>query len=183
MSADAGAEEAPAAAEAAPPPCVPPISFAMVENGVYRLGHPLPISYPFLAQLRLRTIIYLGDKTDMDGYYQWMEEQGIVFHHFPMHLVQEPFVMNDPAPLTAALQVMLDAGNYPMLIHSNKGKHRIGVLVGLMRRLFQGWALSGIFDEYDRFAGGKGHADMEFIEEFAPQVAMGPNPPLFVRVD
>ena len=40
---------------------VPPLNFSLVENGIYRSGFPMPINYPFLKQLRLKTIIYLGD--------------------------------------------------------------------------------------------------------------------------
>lgn len=48
-----------------------------------------------------------------------------------------------------------------MLVHSNKGKHRAGVLVGCMRRVLQGWSLAATHAEYDRYAGEKGEADLE----------------------
>ncbi|ODQ79892.1 hypothetical protein BABINDRAFT_161562 [Babjeviella inositovora NRRL Y-12698] len=147
---------------------VPPLNFALVENGIFRSGHPMPINFDFLASLRLKTIIYLGDKEDNTAYYEWIESQGINFKYFRMESVSEPFKANNPEALTNALHLILDSTNYPILIHSNKGKHRIGVLVGLMRKLLQGWALSGIFDEYDRYAAGKGEGDLEFIEIFQP---------------
>lgn len=40
---------------------VPPLNFALVEDGIYRSGFPMEINYPFLQQLNLKTIIYLGD--------------------------------------------------------------------------------------------------------------------------
>ncbi|KAG1448743.1 hypothetical protein G6F56_008857 [Rhizopus delemar] len=46
-----------------------------------------------------------------------------------------------------------------------KGKHRIGCLVGCLRRI-QNWSMTSIFDEYRRFAGTKVLADQEFIEMF-----------------
>lgn len=53
-----------------------------------------------------------------------------------------------------ALSQALDKRNYPLLIHCNKGKARVGVITGLIRRL-QGWSHTSIFEEYARFAGTK----------------------------
>lgn len=45
----------------AKPLYVPPLIFSLVEHGIYRSGFPMPINYPFLEQLGLKTIIYLGN--------------------------------------------------------------------------------------------------------------------------
>lgn len=173
---------------------VPPLNFSLVEDGIYRSGFPMPINYPFLAQLKLKTIIYLGDlekpvkddkktkkKKDKHGtaeifehYTQWIESTDVKFYHLEMHLSQEPFVLTQTethAALVQALHLMLDRQNFPMLIHSNKGKHRIGVLVGLMRKILQGWCMSGIFEEYEKFAMGKSEFDLEFIELWQPELS------------
>lgn len=63
--------------------------------------------------------------------------------------------------MTKALEILVDTRNLPVLVHSNKGKHRVGVLVGIMRKMLQGWSLAAIFDEYTKFAKGKGDADIE----------------------
>lgn len=62
-----------------------------------------------------------------------------------------------------ALSQALDKRNYPLLIHCNKGKARVGVITGLIRRL-QGWSHTSIFEEYARFAGTKA-VDEEVSEE------------------
>jgi len=88
-----------------------------------------------------------------------------------MHTAKEPFVENDPDLVAQALAEVLDSRNYPLLIHSNKGKHRwfnhqrtelifSGVVVGCLRKL-QGWSLASIFNEYDRYAQGKGESDLQ----------------------
>jgi hypothetical protein len=41
-----------------------------------------------------------------------------------MHTAKEPFIENDPDLVAQALAQILDSRNYPLLIHSNKGKHR-----------------------------------------------------------
>lgn len=70
----------------------------------------------------------------------------------------------DEAEVALALEHVLDKRNHPVLIHCNKGKYRVGCLVGCLRRL-QGWSHISILEEYARFAGDK-IADEEFIEMF-----------------
>lgn len=41
-----------------------------------------------------------------------------------MHSAKEPFIENDPELVAQALSLILDTRNYPILVHSNKGKHR-----------------------------------------------------------
>ncbi len=140
---------------------VPPLNFALVEDSIYRSGHPVPINYPFLETLHLKTIIYVGDVDDNSDYVSWTSSHGINYVYIKMKSVKEPFIENDPVAITQALSKMLDTRNYPILVHSNKGKHRVGVLVGVMRSVLQGWSLAGIFDEYSKFAAGKTEADVE----------------------
>lgn len=209
---------------------VPPLNFSFVEDGIYRSGFPMPVNRPFLEQLNLKTIIYIGDlgaekpkkkdKSDkkkkekekakngdhlkdedgvpMDGdspsstkeskpkkdkhgsieilesYLSWIGSTDIKFHQLVIQSSQEPFTLNTQEEAQAsyieALNLMLDKRNFPMLIHSNKGKHRVGVLIGLMRKIFQGWCMSGIFEEYEKFAMGKSEYDLEFIELWQPEL-------------
>ncbi|KAF8424504.1 tyrosine phosphatase family-domain-containing protein [Tirmania nivea] len=153
-----------------PSPIIPPLSFSMVAPNIYRSGYPLPINHSFLTLLRLRSIIYLSDKPPLPPTLTWASSQSppIVIHHFPLPPVKEPFVENDPVGMKNALEVLLDKRNHPVLIHSNKGKHRAGVLVGCVRKLLMGWGLAATFAEYGRYAGEKGEADLEFIELFSP---------------
>lgn len=144
----------------------------------------MPMNFPFLATLNLKTVIYLGDKEDNTAYYEFLESQGIRFQYIKMESSSEPFIMNDPEAIHEALKTILDLKNYPILIHSNKGKHRIGVLVGIMRKLLQGWSITGVFNEYNKFAGGKGESDIEFIESFEPKglTVDAESIPSFVRI-
>lgn len=70
----------------------------------------------------------------------------------------------DEDEVASALEHVLDKRNHPVLIHCNKGKYRVGCLVGCVRRL-QRWSHISILEEYARFAGDK-VADEEFIEVF-----------------
>ncbi|KAK9481295.1 protein-tyrosine phosphatase [Lipomyces japonicus] len=145
---------------------VPPLNFAMVASGVYRSGHPLPINFPFLEKLKLKTIIYLGEQELRQSNLNWAVKHNVKIFHFKMESCKLPFIENDPEAITAALKVVCDSRNYPMLMHSNKGKHRVGVLVGAIRKLLQKWSLASVFDEYGQFAAGKEDSDIEFIEIF-----------------
>lgn len=180
------------------PNYVPPLNFSLVEDGIYRSGFPMPINYPFMQQLKLKTIIYVGDlchekakktgkeekpKKDKNGtaeiyekYKAWISSTDIKFCPLLVHSSQEPFTLVETQAQTqesleAALHLILDKRNFPILIHLNKGKHRIGVLVGLMRKILQGWCMSGIFEEYEKFAMGKSEFDLEFIEMWQPELS------------
>ncbi|EDK44216.1 conserved hypothetical protein [Lodderomyces elongisporus NRRL YB-4239] len=135
-------------------------------------------------------------KKDKDGsveilnqYVDWIKDQGsITFHNLLVESLKEPFNKMEEheqtlRSLTTALTLILDRSNYPILIHSNKGKHRTGLLVGLMRKLLQGWCLSGIFEEYEKFALGKFEYDLELIEIWQPELWVNDdNKPNFVRI-
>lgn len=123
-----------------------------------------------------------------EKYKAWVTASDIQFHHLVMHSSQEPFILNTQEEtqkaLITALELMLNKQNFPILIHSNKGKHRIGVLVGLMRKMLQGWCMSGIFEEYEKFAMGKSEFDLEFIELWQPELTYDENwLPEFVRIN
>lgn len=45
----------------------PPVSFSLVEEGLYRSALPNEINYPFLERLGLKTIIYLYPDDDIDA--------------------------------------------------------------------------------------------------------------------
>ncbi|KAI9812405.1 MAG: hypothetical protein M1827_004636 [Pycnora praestabilis] len=149
-----------------PLPLIPPLSFAMVTPGVYRSGHPLEINFPMLEKLKLKTIVYLADQDYGEENIEWARQHDIQVFHYRVANVREPFIENNAAAIEATLKILLDRRNLPVLVHSNKGKHRVGVLVGCMRKLLQRWSIAAIHAEYGRFAGEKGEADLEFIELF-----------------
>lgn len=151
----------------------PPLNFSLVADGLYRSGHPIPMNHPFLATLGLKTVVYIGDKTDNDEYYDWLAQENIAMVYVP--LINDFQDSEDPevaAKLNLILNIILNRNNFPILLHSNKGKHRVGVVVGLIRKALQGWCLTGIYDEYFRFTREKGDYDLEFIELFNP--TLGP---------
>ncbi|XP_021823192.1 probable tyrosine-protein phosphatase At1g05000 isoform X1 [Prunus avium] len=166
---------------------VPPLNFAMVDNGVFRSGFPHSGNFSFLKSLGLRSVIYLCPEPYPEENKEFLKANGIRLFQFGMdgsQLMfslmwlaiatylqmdagrQEHYVKIPEHAIREALQVVLDVRNHPLLIHCKRGKHRTGCLVGCLRRL-QKWCLTSIFDEYQRFAAAKARvSDQRFIELF-----------------
>lgn len=139
---------------------VPPLNFSLVEKQLYRSGQPAPINFPFLEELKLKTIIWLAVEDPSDEFLAFTDDREIVFHH--LGLVTEssvggsnPWDQLTETSIVEALNIVIDSSNYPLLICCGMGRHRTGTVVGCLRRL-QGWNLASISDEYRRFTGTRG---------------------------
>lgn len=148
----------------------PPLNFGLVETGLYRSGHPQPVNFPFLESLNLKTIIYVGEKTDNYDYYRWLRHNGIRLVHVPLSGTCRGAADEDERScslnnaLSHVLSIVVRAENAPILIHSNKGKHRVGVAVAAVRARLQGWVLAAVYDEYARYAREHPTWEMEAVE-------------------
>ena len=152
---------------------VPPLNFDMVAPGVYRSGHPNERNFSFLKRLNLKSIIYLANDDYRENVVRWAQKEGIRIFHHRVTMNKEPFTEMDEQEVASAVAHVLDERNLPVLVHCNKGKYRVGCLVGCIRRL-QRWSHISILEEYSRFAGEK-MADEEFIEMFdLTQVKLDP---------
>ncbi|PPD74215.1 hypothetical protein GOBAR_DD28867 [Gossypium barbadense] len=145
---------------------IPPLNFAMVDNGIFRSGFPDSANISFLQTLRLRSIIYLCPEPYSEANNEFLKSNGIKLFQFGIEGYKEPFVNIPQDTIREALKTLLDVRNHPVLIHCKRGKHRTGCLVGCLRKL-QRWCLSSIFDEYQRFAAAKARvSDQRFMELF-----------------
>ncbi|EES07604.1 hypothetical protein BDA96_04G334600 [Sorghum bicolor] len=157
---------------------VPPLNFAMVDDGIFRSGLPDAANFRFLLSLNLRSIVYLCPEPYPEENVQFLQQNGIQLHQFGIEgsksgptvpdtmLAQEPFVYIPEETIREALKVILDVRNQPVLIHCKRGKHRTGCVVGCLRKL-QKWCLSSVFDEYLHFAAAKARStDQRFMELF-----------------
>lgn len=148
---------------------IPPLNFSPVVStdvSLYRSGYPMSLNYSFIKdQLHLKTIIYIGDKeTPLEEYQSFLDLERIKYHHIFMDSSRDEGIQER---MNQVLNLVLDVRNYPILVHSNKGKHRVGVVVGIIRKLLQGWTTAGIYQEYGLFSGGmKDGVDLEFITMF-----------------
>lgn len=142
----------------------PPENFAPVINHIYRSSFPQIQSFSFLRSLKLKSILCLIPEEYPEMHKEFFEEEGIKLFQMGMSGNKEPFVKIPHDLVTEAVKVVLDPKNQPILIHCNRGKHRTGCVVGVIRRL-QRWLLTIIFDEYRKFAAPKERPmDQQFIE-------------------
>lgn len=145
-------------------PLTPPENFAPVVNKIYRSSFPQAQNFPFLKKLGLRSVLCLIPEEYPESHAEFFEQEGIKLFQLGMAGNKEPFVKISADLITDAMKVLLSPENHPILIHCNRGKHRTGCLVGVLRRL-QGWSLTIIFDEYRKFAAPKERSmDQQFIE-------------------
>ncbi|KAG5545641.1 hypothetical protein RHGRI_017952 [Rhododendron griersonianum] len=164
---------------------VPPLNFAMVDNGIFRSGFPDTANFSFLQTLGLRSILYLCPEPYPEPNVQFVKSNGIRLFQFGIEgckvicfnprvqtyqwkilILKEPFVNIPEDTIREALKVVLDVKNHPILIHCKRGKHRTGCVVGCLRKL-QRWCLTSVFDEYQRFAAAKARvSDQRFMEMF-----------------
>ncbi|GLT28301.1 hypothetical protein SLA2020_032430 [Shorea laevis] len=145
---------------------IPPLNFAMVDNGIFRSGFPDSANFSFLQTLRLHSIICLCPEPYPESNMEFLKSNGIKLFQFGIESYKEPFVNIPEDTIRGALKLVLDARNHPILIHCKRGKHRTGCVVGCLRKL-QKWCLSSVFDEYQRFAAAKARvSDQRFMELF-----------------
>lgn len=147
---------------------IPPTNFGMIEDDMYRSGLAIELNFAFLEQLRLKTMLYLASEELPDALLDFIEDQGI-------ELVQlAPEQDELPAPwkpisedvVLSAMEYLLDPSTYPIYVMCSQGRHRTGTVIGCLRKL-QRWILSSIFEEYHRYADGRGRlANEQFIELF-----------------
>lgn len=145
-------------------PITPPENFAPVVHNIYRSSFPQANNFSFLKRLKLKSILCLIPEEYPDMHREFLAEEGIKLFQLGLSGNKEPFVVISHDLITEALKIVLDPENQPILIHCNRGKHRTGCLVGILRRL-QKWSLTIIFDEYRKFAAPKERPmDQQFIE-------------------
>ncbi|AOW31380.1 hypothetical protein MG5_05998 [Candida albicans P57072] len=145
-------------------PLTPPENFAPVINKIYRSSFPQPNNFAFLKKLKLKSILCLIPEDYPHLQQEFIKNENIKLFQLGMSGNKEPFVKISADLITEAVKIVLNPENQPILIHCNRGKHRTGCLVGVIRKL-QNWSLTLIFDEYRKFACPKERPmDQQFIE-------------------
>ncbi|KAM0751613.1 protein-tyrosine phosphatase [Meredithblackwellia eburnea MCA 4105] len=145
---------------------LPPQNFAMVSSFVYRSSFPARKNFPFLRSLGLKSVLTLILEEYPEPNLDFLKAEGVQFFQFGIPGNKEPFVQIPDEKIVAALAVIFDVRNHPILIHCNKGKHRTGCLVGCLRKAQQ-WSHAAIFDEYRRYSFPKSRSiDQQYIEAF-----------------
>ncbi|GJN74015.1 tyrosine phosphatase [Purpureocillium lilacinum] len=142
-----------------------PVNFGMVIPGVYRSSYPKPSDYEFLEGLKLKTVVTLVKKDELDyDLNAFATRNGVRQVVFDMKGTKKEAI---PLPtMKAILELVLDRRNQPLLIHCNHGKHRTGCVVAVIRKL-SGWRTDTALAEYKSYAEPKVRdCDVEYISSF-----------------
>ncbi|UNI24632.1 Protein-tyrosine-phosphatase [Purpureocillium takamizusanense] len=142
-----------------------PTNFGVVVPGLYRSSYPKPDDYEFLQSLKLKTIVTLVKKDELDyDLNAFATSNGIRQEVFNMKGTKKEAI---PVPtMKAILELVLDRRNHPLLIHCNHGKHRTGCVVAVIRKL-SGWGTDTAVAEYKSYAEPKvRECDVEYISSF-----------------
>ncbi|XP_061977411.1 tyrosine-protein phosphatase DSP1-like isoform X4 [Populus nigra] len=65
---------------------VPPLNFAMVDNGIFRSGFPDSANFSFLQSLGLRSILYLCPEPYPEANYEFLKDNGIRLFQFGIEM-------------------------------------------------------------------------------------------------
>ncbi|KAG9253706.1 tyrosine phosphatase family-domain-containing protein [Emericellopsis atlantica] len=147
------------------------VNFGVVAPGLYRSGYPCSQHFPYMSNLRLKTIVTLvvNDEPD-EALESFISDANIRQVFFAIKGTKKEAIPD--AVMSDILGVVLEPSNYPLLVHCNKGKHRTGCVVAAVRKA-NGWHSSRALAEYRSFAEPKVRdADVDYITNF-DHVAMG----------
>ncbi|KAK4769601.1 hypothetical protein SAY86_027751 [Trapa natans] len=101
----------------------PPLNFSMVAECIYRSGFPQPSNFAFLETLDLRSIIYLCPEPYPEENLKFIKDQNIQLFQFGIEGKMDHSVSIPKGTITAALKVLIDVRNHPVLIHCKRGKN------------------------------------------------------------
>lgn len=157
------------------PPLVPPLRFALVDEGIFRGAYPSLVNQRFLSRLQLRTVISLLPEAPTPDLVDWCEQNGIRIH------AERVAVFKDEVTLThnrAAdiLTLLVRQEVRPVYVHCLDGVSVTGTIVMCLRKL-QRWTTASLIAEYARFARRddtpvppKPHI-VSFFQLFRPEMA------------
>lgn len=167
-----------------------PGNFGEVVKGIYRSAFPQPWNLPALKKLGLKTIVCVSipkstaiaiysqafstlvDEPYTPSHVAFLKENGISHHRILVQANKDPDVKIPDTVMCRILELLLDKGNHPILIHCNKGKVRshscLFLYLCLMMFLASYWMCDWLFPQ----ASGLGIARyyQRILPAFVPEI-------------
>ncbi|EPS36011.1 hypothetical protein H072_10501 [Dactylellina haptotyla CBS 200.50] len=126
---------------------VPPLSFACVEEGLFRSAGPRALNLPFVTDLNLDTIIWMAEEDPIPEFLSFVEEKGIKLLRFGI------------AEITTAWE--------PDVERSSGGIKREDTGIMYHGQTQNRWSIASTLAEYKRLANNRSRVINEFhIETF-----------------
>lgn len=126
-------------------------NFGQVDSNFFRSSDVEPEEYGELkTKFGIKSILDLTDYSDHYVYVDRVEaadEVGLKYIHIPMKDDEYPSFHIIPQLYDA----IKDESNYPMWIHCAGGRHRTGVVVGMIRDTFYGWDFKSVYEEMKKY--------------------------------
>ncbi|CUE71492.1 tyrosine phosphatase-like, putative [Bodo saltans] len=143
---------------------VPPFRYACVEDGLYRGAYPVLRNFPFLKNIGIRTILSVTPEPATYDLKVFCKSEQIELKYIQADRHKgEPQLL--PTDLNEALNVLVQADNYPIYIHCLDGRHVVGLVIMALRKL-QCWDYGAMQLEYERFTK-EGNNETAFVMDYA----------------
>ncbi|KAG8343461.1 putative Tyrosine phosphatase family [Trypanosoma vivax] len=148
---------------------VPPLRFAIVEEGVFRGAYPTLRNFPFLRTLGLRTIVSLVPEEPTYDLVSFAAAEGITIQHIRVERYKDDTQLL-PTDVGKALHFLISVDMHPLYIHCLDGRHTVGLIVMGLRKLQQ-WDVNCSHLEYQRFTRSV-QDEMAFIADYSGPVVV-----------
>lgn len=127
----------------------------------------------FLDALGVKSLLCFVETDPSEGYSSFVQHNNVTRYRIDITPNKDGKVGTSVDSVCEALLIVLDASNYPLLIHCNQGRHRTGCVIACMRKV-QGWPIEAIIAEYEAYANPKVRdGDIEFIRNvFQPEALL-----------
>ncbi|KAH9248592.1 hypothetical protein BASA81_013776 [Batrachochytrium salamandrivorans] len=128
-----------------------PQNFAIVEPQLFRSCIFTRESFPFLRQLKLRSVLYLSAEEVPKSITEFCNEEDRVTLLSPItkQVFGRDWTLLRGEVIKAALEMILDNDKLPLIIVCLNGVSQTGPLVGCLRRV-QDWSFTSILEEHRR---------------------------------
>jgi protein tyrosine/serine phosphatase len=132
-----------------PPLLQPPSMFAIVEDGLFRTNQIHQTNFPFLKQLKLKTVVKLTSEDPLLNVVNFCEENNIKLIRLGNTTSLKAERSWKPVSdelVKEALEIMLDSTQHPVLLMCATGVSQTSIVVACLRRL-QHWNMASILVE------------------------------------
>ena len=135
-----------------------------VNSNLYRGGQPTEAGIKALADLGIKTVIYLRDSKERAKAEEiWVTDAGMSFIHEPERNWRKP----KKSSIESTVEKLDLAENHPVFVHCRRGADRTGTVIAIYRITRDGWTGKQANTEAKKFGFGWWQIRMkDFINDY-----------------